>query len=490
MIRQAIEDLIFYEINQEIIVQRDESYVRNQLYYLLDLAYDPTLKITPKAITYPQEALDVILDDLEARNILNGSNVERDLFDAKIMNIFADKPSVVAYKFYTVYQLSPRYAMLWYYKYAMSLNYIRMDRIKKNKAFIVDTKSGKLQITINLSKPEKDPKSIALQAKQTQTDYPTCVLCVENEGFSGHASRQSRDQHRLLKFDLNGENWYFQYSPYIYYNEHAIVINEKHIPMTINKQTFKNLLTLVDKFEGYFFGSNADLPIVGGSILSHNHYQGGVHDFPIQDASSFYETSFKDVNLQLLNWPLSTIKLMSKNKESIIKKATSILDAWKTYTNKSLDIISHTKDTRHHTITPVVRKEDDTFHMYLILRDNHTSEKHPLGVFHPHEDVWHIKKENIGLIEAIGLAILPKRLVSELDEVKAYILNDEALSQASSKHQAWADDLKHTYQKTDDIDTFIEHQVGLRFERVLQDCGVFKLGRDEKEMIKFIKGVK
>lgn len=490
MIRQAIENLIFYEIKQEVIAQRDESYVRNQLYHLLDLDMDTSIELTPQTITYPQEALDVILDDLENRHILNGSNVERDLFDAKIMNIFADKPSVVAYKFYSVYQLSPRYAMLWYYKYAMSLNYIRMDRIKKNKAFVVDTTAGKLQITINLSKPEKDPKSIALQAKQTQTDFPTCVLCVENEGFSGNVSRQSRDQHRLLKFDLNGENWYFQYSPYIYYNEHAIVINEKHTPMSINGKTFNNLLTLVDKFEGYFFGSNADLPIVGGSILSHNHYQGGVHDFPIQNASSFYEASYKDVNIQLLNWPLSTIKLISKNKDALVEKAENILDAWKKYSNKALDIISYTNDIRHHTITPVVRKEDDTYHMYLILRDNHTTEEHPLGVFHPHEDVWHIKKENIGLIEAIGLAILPKRLVSELDEVKLYILKDKELSMEASKHQTWANDLKHVYQKTDDIDTFIERQVGLRFERVLKDCGVFKLNKDEKEMIRFIKGVK
>ncbi len=489
MIEQAIENLIQFEINHGIITNRDITYVRNQIYYLIQLTFDETKNITPKDIMYPNDALDVILDDLEKRKILDGSQISRDLFDAKIMNIFADKPSVVAYTFDKIYQNNRRDAMLWYYEYAKSLNYIRMDRIHKNKAFIAHTSSGDLQITINLSKPEKDPKSIAMQANQKTTNYPKCVLCVENEGFSGHAKRQSRDQHRMIEFDLNGKNWYFQYSPYIYYNEHAIVISKKHTPMVINEETFRDLCLLVDKFDGYFFGSNADLPIVGGSILSHSHYQGGIHDFPIEKADAFYEETYKDYQLQLLKWPLSTIKLISKDKDVLIKKANSILKSWINYENKDLDIIAYTNQIRHHTITPVVKKVDGTYHMYLILRDNHTTDKHPLGVFHPHKDVWHIKKENIGLIEAIGLAILPKRLVIELDAVKAYVKYDTKLPKEFNKHLHWANDIKKDYQKHMDIDQFIEKMVGMRFERVLVDCGVFKLNKDKQIMISFIKGV-
>jgi len=487
MIKQAIADLIAYEIKQGVITNRDEVYVKNQIYKLLDLTINENKKYKANDIKYPSDALNPILDDLERRNILDGSFIARDLFDSQIMNIFADKPSVVESIYNKKYKSSPRDAMLWYYTYAQNLNYIRMDRIAKNQAFKAKTPSGDLQITINLSKPEKDPKSIMMQAKQQATSYPKCVLCVENEGFSGHANRDSRNHHRLLKFEMNGYNWYFQYSPYIYYNEHAIVIQEEHVPMKISIMTFKNLIDLTNRFEGYFFGSNADLPIVGGSILSHNHYQGGHHDFPIQDATTFYEEDRNSFKLALLNWPLSTMKLSSKHKDVLVEQATHILEAWKSYQNEDLDIIAYTDKTRHHTITPVVRKENNIYHMYLILRDNHTSEKHPLGVFHPHEDVWHIKKENIGLIEAIGLAILPKRLVEELDAVKAYILNDLALNDAYKKHDTWAKSLKTIYKKEQNIDTFIEEQVGLKFERVLADCGVFKLNKDENKMISFVR---
>jgi UDPglucose--hexose-1-phosphate uridylyltransferase len=487
MIEQAIADLIAYEVKQGVINDRDIVYVKNQLYKLLDLTVDESKILEPKDLIYPSDALNIILDDLEKRDILDGSSIGRDLFDSKIMNIFADKPSVVEKIFDRLYQSNPRDAMLWYYNYAQSLNYIRMDRIAKNQEFSAHTPSGNLQITINLSKPEKDPKSIMMQAKQQATSYPKCVLCVENEGFAGHATRDSRNQHRLLKFNMNGDNWYFQYSPYIYYNEHAIVIQEKHQPMKISALTFKNLIDLTNRFEGYFFGSNADLPIVGGSILSHNHYQGGHHNFPIQDASTFYEEDRKTYKLELLNWPLSTIRLSSKDKDVLVEKASLILDAWKKYKNDALDIVAYTNTTRHHTITPVVRKENNIYSMYLILRDNHTSDKHPLGVFHPHEDVWHIKKENIGLIEAIGLAILPKRLVEELDAVKAYVLEGRTLNDAFQKHESWAISLKETYQADQDIDQFIQEQVGLKFERVLADCGVFKMNKDEKEMISFVK---
>jgi len=367
-----------------------------------------------------------------------------------------------------------------------ALNYIRMDRIAKNEAFVADSKYGKLDITINLSKPEKDPKSIAMQAKAKMTSYPKCVLCVENEGFSGNVQRDSRNQHRLLKFDVNGENYYFQYSPYIYYNEHAIIINETHKPMKIDQRTFENLLSLVDIFDGYFFGSNADLPIVGGSILSHDHYQGGNHVFPIERAEVFYEQQFNDYKIELINWPLSTIRLSSKNKEVVVNQAVHLLEVWKNYSNKELDIVDYTGDVRHHTITPITRKSGDEYIAYLVLRDNHTTDEFPLGVFHPHEEVWHIKKENIGLIEVMGLGILPGRLVVELDDVKSYVLNkQEKLNYPA--HQAWADELKNCYDGSD-IDRFIEAQVGLKFEKVLSYCGVFKMNKKEQEtFISFVR---
>ncbi len=482
MIRQAILNLIQYEIDHHIITYRDLTYVKNQIYQMLNLEMEDEDIYVAETIAYPSVALEYILDYAIDQNIIENTQIDKDLFDSKIMNIFADKPSVVEDKFMSIYKDNKREAMLWYYNYAKSLNYIRTDRIDRNKAFLADTPYGKLQITINLSKPEKDPKSIAMQASAIQTSYPKCVLCVENEGFSGNLKRDSRNQHRLLKTKINDEYWYFQYSPYIYYNEHAIVINELHRPMKIGRQTFNNLIELTDIYEGYFFGSNADLPIVGGSILSHDHYQGGYHRFPIEDATSFYNIVKNDVAYQLLNWPLSTIKLLSKDKDKLIHEAEHILNKWIAYDNKALDIIAYTNDIRHHTITPIVSKHDDTYHMYLILRDNHTSDEHPLGVYHPHDDVWHIKKENIGLIEAIGQAILPGRLINELEEVKDFILKQKPLSNKNKKHEAWASDIKKIYDG-ENIDLFINHQVGLRFARVLSDCGVFK---EEKYFIEFL----
>ena len=489
MMYQAIENLIAYEIKHNVITKRDYTYVKNQIYQLLDLPMKNDV-LEAKDIQYPAQALEIILDEAYKIGRIQNSQIERDLFDSKLMNIFADKPSVVESIFQQKYKENKRDATLWYYHYVQSLNYIRMERIAKNKAFTTSTPFGDLQITINLSKPEKDPKSIMLQAKAEHTQYPSCVLCVENEGFSGNLTRDSRQQHRLIQLTLNQEHWYFQYSPYIYFNEHAIVINEKHRPMKIDMKTFENLLSLVDQFEGYFFGSNADLPIVGGSILYHDHYQGGVHTFPIEHATPFYTELKETYQIDLLNWPLSTVKLTSSNKEELSNKAYQLLNAWKTYENKDLDIVCDKDDIRHHTITPIATKERGVYHMYLILRDNHTNDEHPLGVFHPHEDVWHIKKENIGLIEAVGLGILPGRLINELEAVKKYIILDKPLEQAYVKHQAWANEIKSFYDKKQDIDLFINQQVGLRFLRVLNDCGVFKQkAKDKDDMISFIKGV-
>jgi len=484
--KQHIENLIAYEIKQGIIHKRDYTYVKNQLYYLLKQDFNSD-NLTPQPIHHPSDALNPILDALITAGKLNDSIIDRDLFDAKIMNIFASLPSVIESKFYTLHQSSKTAATDYLYNYAKSLNYIRYDRILKNKTFTYQSGDMKLQITINLSKPEKDPKDIIAATKAQTSNYPLCVLCKENEGFSGNKKRDSRDQHRLIKLDLNNQPWYFQYSPYIYYNEHAIVLSDKHKPMHITKSTFKNLLTLVDQFEGYFFGSNADLPIVGGSILSHDHYQGGKHKFPIEDAKVLQKWQIKDVSLAALDWPLSTIRLKSKSKSKMIDLADNILTIWKTYDNEPLDIISQTNKTPHNTITPVARFKENYYELDLILRNNRTSAAHPLGIFHPHSDKHHIKKENIGLIEAIGLAILPARLLQSITALKNYHFNQVHLDASSMIHKAWFDNFVQNYQITpDNFDTIIEFEIGKVFEAVLNDCGVFKQ-KDQLLFIQFIE---
>lgn len=481
--RKAIENLIHYEITQKVILDRDVNYIRNQLYHLLKLEMTSELP-KPSSIEHPSDALEMILDELEEANILDGSKVSRDLMDAKIMNVFAKLPSDVERTFFRHYQKNPTAATDWYYNYMQALNYIRMDRILKNQSFTSKTDYGTLDITINMSKPEKDPKSIILASQTTSTAYPKCLLCAENEGFSGNFTRDSRDQHRMIKFNLGKDTYFFQYSPYIYYNEHAIVLSEIHRPMVINKQTFENLLTLCDMFEGYFFGSNADLPIVGGSILSHDHYQGGKHEFPIERAEILKTWEKGQITYQLLKWPLSTIRLISQSKDKLIHQATHILNQWKNYEHKELFLFPKTGDTPHQTITPVSRKKNGYYELDLILRNNYTNEAYPLGLYHPHEDKWNIKKENIGLIEAMGLAILPARLKKELEEVKNYLLNDTPLSASSVIHQNWANAIKmKTTVTKENVDDIIKHEIGIVFEHVLEDCGVFK--QDEKGLTAF-----
>lgn len=472
--KQHVENLILFEIKNGIITSRDYVYVKNQLYHLLNLTVTPET-IAPEPITLPSDALEPILDELERLNVLDGSVVARDLFDAKIMNVFASIPSVVQNHFDHLYQHSSTKATNWFYNYAKNLNYIRYDRILKNVSYETHTKYGNLQITINLSKPEKDPKSIALAGKTTSTQYPKCLLCVENEGFSGNYQRDSRDQHRLIELDLNQEKWYFQYSPYIYYPEHAIVLSQTHRPMVINETTFRNLLDLVSKFDGYFFGSNADLPIVGGSILSHDHYQGGKHHFPIEDAKTSRSWNLNDVTIESLIWPLSTIRLKSKHKASLVTLATSILNIWRHYNNFDLEIHAFTGDIPHQTITPIARFKNGLFELDLVLRNNRTTDTYPLGIYHPHSDKWHIKKENIGLIEAIGLAILPARLIQEKNYLFDSFKHQTPLHQDALKHETWFRKLVDTYSLTpQNFDQILNQEIGLVFEKVLEDCGVFK----------------
>ncbi len=484
---QHIEDLIAHEINQNVIKKRDYVYVKNQLYHLLNLTVKE-IQLKPREIKMPSDALNPLLDLLQANGTVEKTVVARDLFDSKIMNIFASLPSTIESRFNRLKYPSSAKATTWLYRYASSLNYIRHDRIAKNISFEAPSLYGTLQITINLSKPEKDPRSIILQGSQKSTAYPKCVLCAENEGFPGNYSRDSRDQHRLIGVNLNKETWFFQYSPYSYYNEHAIVLSKDHRPMVINDKTFKNLLDLTDTFDDYFFGSNADLPIVGGSILSHDHYQGGKHVFPIQNAKISKTWHLDDMTIESLIWPLSTIRLISKDKNTLVKQATRLLSYWIGYQNEALDIMAYTDNTRHNTITPIARKHQDTYELDLILRNNRTTDAYPLGIFHPHEDRWHIKKENIGLIEAAGLAVLPARLLKELADLKQYILNGTPLSEDGLKHKAWLDTVlkKHKAITATTIDDILNHEVGNVFEAVLKDCGVFK--KDEL-LNQFIEGM-
>ena len=468
--KQVIENLIQFEIDHQTIDQRDYHYVKNQIYRLLGLEHASD-DLYPVSITTPSDALEPILDMLEQNQTLDGSQSHRDLFDAKIMNVFASLPSVIEKRFY---QLHGSMRTDWLYDYAKSLNYIRMDRIMKNLSFIYHSTFGDMQITINLSKPEKDPRSIVNAIKEKNTTYPLCVLCVENEGFSGNALRDSRDQHRLISFDMNQETWFFQYSPYIYYNEHAIVISKIHRPMHIDETTLMNLLTLTDRFEGYFFGSNADLPIVGGSILTHDHYQGGKHHFPIENAPVLKTYHEDDVDIDMMQWPLSTIRLKAKNMQKLVELATQYLHRWQHYTNESLNLRAYTNQEPHHTITPIARKTSRGYELDLILRDNQTSIEHPLGIFHPHADKWHIKKENIGLIEAMGLAILPSRLLQAMADIKTYITKHTPLSDSASIHQAWIDSIKD-HLDMNNLDRALHDAIGHVFEEVLVDCGVFKL---------------
>lgn len=472
--KQAIENLIHYAIKNDVITARDTIYVRNQIYHLVRCELtEPFLQ--PQDITMPSDALDIILDACETKGLLDGSSVSRDLLDAKIMNIFTMMPSQVETKFFDLYKKNKRSAFTWYYDYMHHINYIRKNRILKNISFTTPSIYGHLDITINLSKPEKDPKSIILASKSVSSDYPKCLLCIENEGFAGHYKHDSRDQHRIIPLNLGNEIYYFQYSPYIYYQEHAIILSESHRPMKIDHKAFTNLLSLTDQCPGYFFGSNADLPIVGGSILSHDHYQGGFNTFPIENARTLKTWKKGDTKIAILHWPLSTIRLTSRYKDVLIEEAVHILDAWKNYSNHTLNIFNYTGDTSHQTITPVARKVKNSYQLDLLLRNNYTNDMYPLGMYHPHEDKWHIKKENIGLIEAMGLAILPSRLKDELNDVKDYLMHQKPLPERSLKHHLWAEKMRLMYQdQIQHIDTIIHYEIGQIFEGVLEDCGVFK----------------
>jgi len=481
MIDQLVQQLIKQALATQLIEQEDEIYARNQVLSLLHLADYREEAETENTSQEIPELLEQIVDYACEQGIIEDLYDEKEIFSSRIMNCFIARPSSVNQIFYEKYKQDSQEATQYFYELSKNSNYIQMKRIRQNIDYKVATEYGDLDITINLSKPEKDPKSIALERAAQKTDYPKCLLCIENEGFAGRIGHPARSNHRMIRVNLLDENWYLQFSPYVYYNEHCIVLSEKHTDMKINPATFARLLSFVEKFPHYFLGSNADIPIVGGSILSHEHYQGGNYQFAMakaEDDWSFTMSGFPNVECSVVKWPMSVIRLRSEEVGSLVEAGAYILTKWKNYSDETVDILAKTGETPHNTITPIARKNGDLFELDLVLRNNRTSEEHPLGIFHPHADVHHIKKENIGLIEVMGLAVLPARLKRELEEVENFMLGK--IEVVADYHLNWAEQLRARYQAVvngSNVGSIVRDEVGKKFSRVLEDAGVFK--RDE-----------
>ncbi|WP_429472545.1 UDP-glucose--hexose-1-phosphate uridylyltransferase [Neobacillus sp. B4I6] len=478
MIYQLIQQLINQAIAAQLIEREDEVYARNQILSLLHLTEFKEVDAAGESNFDIPDLLDLIVDYACNQGIIEELFDEKEIFSSKIMNSFIARPSAVNQLFYGKYKQDPKAATQYFYELSKNSNYIQMKRIRNNIEYKTTTEYGELDITINLSKPEKDPKSIELERSVKQMDYPKCLLCVENEGYAGRIGHPARSNHRMIRVNLLENTWYLQYSPYVYYNEHCIVLAEKHTDMVISPTTFLRLLSFVEQFPHYFVGSNADLPIVGGSILSHDHYQGGNYQFAMAKAGddwAFKMAGYPDVECAVVKWPMSVIRLRSDQISTLVEAGSHILDKWKKYSDEGLGIEARTGETPHNTITPIARKNGDVFELDLVLRNNRTSDEHPLGIFHPHADVHHIKKENIGLIEVMGLAVLPARLKDELGEVENYILGQS--SAVADYHLDWAEALKARYQaiaNEANVDGLVREEVGKKFLRCLEDAGVFK----------------
>ncbi|MEC5423462.1 UDP-glucose--hexose-1-phosphate uridylyltransferase [Virgibacillus sp. C22-A2] len=478
MIYHYLTGLIQKAVEVELIEPSDTIYVRNQVMNLLNLESFPENVEALEDDSIPN-LLEKIIGYAVDHCVIEDNFDDKEILTANIMNCFVARPSVVNGLFNEKYKQSPEAATSYFYILSKNSNYIQMNRIEKNIHFKADTAYGELDITINLSKPEKDPEQIKREKElKKDVEYPACVLCPENEGYAGRIGYPARANHRIVQVPLVGENWYLQYSPYVYYNEHSIVLAEEHRDMKINKAAFERLVTFTEKFPHYFIGSNADLPIVGGSILSHDHYQAGHYEFAMTNAADTFTFSlgkYNAVSASVLKWPLSVIRLKSNLKKELLQAGDHILQAWKMYSDPLADVKAFTGDTPHNTVTPIARLRDGLYELDLVLRNNRTSEEHPLGIFHPHADVHHIKKENIGLIEVMGLAVLPARLKEELHEIKQFLL--ESPCDVAAYHQDWASELKQNYGTLSDeklVDEILKKELGNKFARVLEDASVFK----------------
>ena len=465
----------------------DHIYLTN---YVLRLVGDEALKANTTK-TSLIELKDELVGQAQKNGKCGSAHDEQDIISAQLMELIVPSPGVTNRRFWQTYKNdSPEQAIQNFYALSRKSDYIKTRSIAKNIYFTAGTAYGDLEITINLSKPEKDPKQIALAKKQKSTGYPLCQLCLENEGYLGRIGYPARSNHRVIRFDIGSEHWGFQYSPYAYFGEHCIFLDTRHHGMKINKETFGRLLTIIEKFPGYFVGSNADLPIVGGSILTHEHYQGGHHVFAMEEApieKPLHFTGYDNVQAGIVKWPMSVVRLQSTSKEDLIELADKVLSDWRNYSDESVGVRAFTGNEAHHTVTPIARHRGKKLELDLVLRDNQTSNEFPDGVFHPHPDVQHIKQENIGLIEVMGLAILPPRLKDELIEVKKYLLGDP--NKIADYHLPWAKDIKkkHSSLTKENVEEVLQEELGKVFARVLQDAGVFK--RDVKGQAAFIRFV-
>lgn len=477
MINQAIADLVEYALDTGLVEEADRVWAVNGL--LEDLGLSDWEEVPGRARPL-EEILGEILDWAVAQGRIEDGTTSRDLFDTKLMGRLTPRPSQVRAAFAEKYARSPEEATDWYYQFSQNTDYIRRYRVARDQKWIARTDYGDLEITINLSKPEKDPRAIAAARSAPQGGYPKCLLCRENEGYAGRMNHPARQNHRLIPVTIDGKDWFFQYSPYVYYNEHCIVFNGQHVPMKIDRSAFRKLLDFVKQFPHYFVGSNADLPIVGGSILSHDHFQGGRHVFamekaPVERAVSF--PGFADVEAGIVRWPLSVIRLRCGDDNRLVDLAEKILTAWRGYTDEQAVIYAHTDGQPHNTITPIARMREGLYELDLVLRNNLTTPEYPLGLYHPHPELHHIKKENIGLIEVMGLAVLPARLKGELAELADALVQGADLrsSETLAKHADWAEELKTRYTFTvENVTDILQSEVGAVFAQVLEHAGVYK----------------
>ncbi|HJB37551.1 MAG TPA: UDP-glucose--hexose-1-phosphate uridylyltransferase [Candidatus Acutalibacter ornithocaccae] len=484
-----ISRLLEYGLQRGLIAPEDKAYAANRMLALLGLReFEP--QPVEEELHTPVEPLERLCQfAAEAGLIEPDTRDGRDQFDTELMNCLMPRPSQVVGEFYSLYEKDKQAATDYYYQLARSSNYIRVDRIEKDRMWTAPTPYGDLVITINLSKPEKDPKAIAAAKNAPQSGYPKCALCRENEGYLGSANQAARGNHRLIPLELGGEPWFLQYSPYVYYNEHCIVLSHEHRPMKVSRQSISRLLEFVTFLPHYFVGSNADLPIVGGSILTHDHFQGGRYEFPMAKAPIREKVcfpGFEDVEAGIVHWPMSVIRLRGKEAQRLVDLADKILTAWREYSDESAEILAYTEGTPHNTITPIARRRGEDYELDLVLRNNRTTPEHPLGLFHPHAEYHHIKKENIGLIEVMGLAILPPRLLTETGLLEQ-ALKDPAQAQEimarpeMKKHQAWYEELKAAGAGEGDTQRAIQESIGVIFGKILGNAGVYKDTEEGRE---------
>lgn len=494
MLNESISKLVQYGIETGLLPECEKIYATN---LLLDLFHEDSYEEPEeKAENIDLESvLKELLDEAANRGLIEDSIGYRDLFDTKMMNCLVPRPAQVQKEFWDAYEKSPEVATEYFYKLSQDSDYIRRYRVKKDKKWTVESPYGTIDITINLSKPEKDPKAIAAAKNAKNNAYPKCQLCMENEGYAGRLDHPARENHRIIPITINESKWGFQYSPYVYYNEHCIVFNGEHTPMKIDRAAFTKLFDFVKQFPHYFLGSNADLPIVGGSILSHDHFQGGHYTFAMAKAPIEKKVTipgYEDVEAGIVKWPLSVLRIRHQDEKRLIDLADHVLKAWRGYTDEAAFIFAETDGEPHNTITPIARMKDGMYELDLTLRNNITTEEHPLGVYHPHAQYHHIKKENIGLIEVMGLAVLPARLKDEIELLKEYILEGKEIrsNEKIEKHADWVEEFLPRYEEinADNIEEILQQEIGKVFVHVLEDAGVYKCTEEGREaFMRFIQ---